>query len=130
MPLRIAAVHSVQYGDEAWELQESFERDHIQLRPGPRFGSSSLAGWEPPEGFTYDTQMLFLELEPAPEAERAAAGPASAEAGPTAIELSPDARLLHSLCRLLEDTTRKAGWDLELKLAAPPEMRDEASIAH
>jgi hypothetical protein len=46
------------------------------------------------------------------------------------IELSPDARLLHSLCRLLEDTTRKAGWDLELRLASPPEMPGEAGIAH
>ncbi len=89
--LRIAAVHSVQYGDEAWELAESFERDYIELSPRPSFGSSSLAGWEPPEGFTYDTQLLYLELEPAGETERAAAGPAGVEAELTAIELSPDA---------------------------------------
>lgn len=90
VPLRIAAVHSVAR-DEAWELQESFERDHIELRPGPRFSSSSEAGWEPPEGFTYDIQLLYLELEPATEAERAQPAIEAYGAELTAIELSPDA---------------------------------------
>jgi hypothetical protein len=85
VPLRIAAVHSVRDGDEAWELQDSFERDYIELRPSADFGSSSLAGWEPPEGFTYDVQLLYLELEPAAEAERVA------QEEPIAIELSSEA---------------------------------------
>jgi hypothetical protein len=62
-------VHPVTYGEEAWELEESFERDYIKLAPSPRFGSASMAGWEPPEGFSYDVQLLYLELEPVTVAE-------------------------------------------------------------
>lgn len=75
--LRIVAVHFVRaYQDEAWELAESLERDYIELAPRPKFASSSMAGWEPPEGFSSDVQMLYLELEPVVEVEL------------TAIELS------------------------------------------
>lgn len=83
VPLRIAAVHQVSWEEQ--DIQDSFERDYIEISPRFSFGSSSLAGWEPPEGLTYDTQLLLLELEPTPEAQRAA------EPEPTAIELPPEA---------------------------------------
>ena len=83
VPLRIAAVHNVSW--EESEIQESFERDYIEISPRTSFGSSSLAGWEPPEGLTYDSRRLLLELEPVPEAE------AAAETELTAVELPPEA---------------------------------------
>ena len=83
VPLRIAAVHQVSW--EEREIRDSFERDYIQISPRFSFSSSSMAGWEPPEGLTYDTRLLLLELEPAPEAEQAA------EPELTAVKLPPEA---------------------------------------
>jgi hypothetical protein len=84
--LRIAAVHSVAYGDEAYALRQSFERDFIEITPRFDIPSSALAGWEPPENLTYDTRLLYLELE-ATEAQE----PPRAGEELTAIELSPEA---------------------------------------
>lgn len=85
--LGIAAVHSVPFGDEAYSLKDALERDYIELTPSPSFSSSALAGWEPPEGLTYDTEILLFELEPAPKDQ------ALAELGEglVAIELPPEA---------------------------------------
>ncbi len=91
VPVRIAAVHSVPFGEEALDLKESFERDYLELGPGASFGSSAMADWEAPEGLAYDTQMLFFELEPSAEAERAQQARDAFGADLTAIELPADA---------------------------------------
>ncbi len=43
VPVRIAAVHSVPFGEEALDLKESFERDYLELGPGASFGSAERA---------------------------------------------------------------------------------------
>lgn len=86
VPIRIVAVHNVTW-EEKDAILDSFERDWIEIRPDPDFGSSAMAGYEPPEDLTYETNNLLFELEPSPEAaEMAAALPE-----PTAVELSPEA---------------------------------------
>ncbi len=81
VPIRIAAVHQVSQED-VWDLWETLERDYLEFGPRSSFGSSAMAGWKPPEDLEYDTQLLILELEPAPEV---------ALPELTAVELPPEA---------------------------------------
>jgi hypothetical protein len=62
VPLEVAAVHVIPTED--YEFQEGLERLFLRIDPSPRFGSSALADWEPPEGLTYATQSVLIELEP------------------------------------------------------------------
>jgi hypothetical protein len=62
VPLRVAAVHTIPTDD--YEFQEGLERLFLRLDPSPRFGSSVMADWEPPEGLAYATQSVLIELEP------------------------------------------------------------------
>lgn len=62
IPLEVAAVHVVPTDD--YELQEGLERLYVRIDPAPRFGSSAMAGWEPPEDLAYETQSILVELEP------------------------------------------------------------------
>ncbi len=65
--LRVVGVQTA--SAEEWDVEEGLERMYLKLQPGPRFSSSAMAGWEPPEGFASDVQRLFIELEPGPLAE-------------------------------------------------------------
>lgn len=80
VPLRIAAVRGVGE-DEVWEVIEGLERDFLVFEPRASFGSSAMAGWEAPEGLAYETRVLLLELDPAPETDRPE---------PPAVELSTE----------------------------------------
>ena len=43
------------------------------------------------------------------------------------IEMVLNEQILHSLCKLVQETTRKANWKLDLKFAKPGEDSDEAA---
>lgn len=62
IPLRVAAVHVIP--TEEYEFQEGLERLFVRIDPAPRFGSSAMADWEPPENLDYATQSVLIELEP------------------------------------------------------------------
>jgi hypothetical protein len=62
LPLRVAAVHSVDATD--WDLLDSLKGPLLELRPESGFASSSDMDWEEPEGFGYDVRLLVILLEP------------------------------------------------------------------
>ena len=62
LPLRVAAVHSVDATD--WDLLESLQGPLLELRPDPGFASSLDLDWEEPEDFGYDLRLLVIQLEP------------------------------------------------------------------
>jgi hypothetical protein len=71
--LRVVSVREVRAED--WETEESLERMYLKLQPDAGFSSASDAGWEPPEGFSYDIRALLLELEPGQGLDSPLVGP-------------------------------------------------------
>ena len=120
VPLTVAAVHTVSSKD--WEFEENLERLYLRLHPKASFGSAAIAGWEPPEGYSEDVQVLVIELEapPLPELPSIDVAPEALDrlVGSYEIEAGPTFNIRREGASLIASSSGGGADDIEFPLHA------------